>query len=224
MKNLINEDIQTMKYLFGYKPGKVLSEQGTPSISTSTPSPTPTVAATGTQTAAATTPEEVIKQIQTILKDKYKQNLGTAGPNKDGVDGKWGNLTQTAFEAASKNIKTPPAAGTPGGEPIRSNPFNAADMKPATGTTAPATSTTAAPATGTTAPATSTTVKTDVGSGPSKADDIIDDGQPQLNAGSQQALSGQLTPQQIRQQARFDQRLARQARRNTRRAGQQGQQ
>ena len=70
MKNLINEDIQTMKYLFGYKPGKVLSEQGTPSISTSTPSPTPTVAATGTQTAAATTPEEVIKQIQTILKDK----------------------------------------------------------------------------------------------------------------------------------------------------------
>ena len=60
--------------------------------------------------------------------------------------------------------------------------------------------------------------------GPSKADDIIDDGQPQLNAGSQQALSGQLTPQQIRQQSRFDQRLARQARRNTRRAGQQGQQ
>jgi hypothetical protein len=69
-----------------------------------------------------------------------------------------------------------------------------------------------------------TTVKTDVGSGPSKADDIIDDGQPQLNTGSQQALSGQLTPQQIRQQARFDQRLSRQARRNTRRAGQQGQQ
>ena len=60
--------------------------------------------------------------------------------------------------------------------------------------------------------------------GPSKADDIIDDGQPQLNQGSQQALSGQLTPQQIRQQSRFDQRLARQARRNTRRAGQQGQQ
>ena len=61
-------------------------------------------------------------------------------------------------------------------------------------------------------------------SGASKADEIIDDGQPPLNQGSQQALSGQLTPQQIRQQSRFDQRLARQARRNTRRAGQQGQQ
>jgi peptidoglycan hydrolase-like protein with peptidoglycan-binding domain len=47
--------------------------------------------------------------------------------------------------------------------------------------------------------------------------------QPQLSAQSQQALSGQLTPQQIRQQGRFDQRLARQARRNTRRAGQQEQ-
>jgi hypothetical protein len=45
--------------------------------------------------------------------------------------------------------------------------------------------------------------------------------QPQLSAQSQQALAGQLTPQQIRQQGRFDQRLARQARRNERRAGQQ---
>jgi hypothetical protein len=33
-------------------------------------------------------------------------------------------------------------------------------------------------------------------------------------------LSGQLTPQQIRQQSRFDQRLARQARRTERRAQQ----
>ena len=48
--------------------------------------------------------------------------------------------------------------------------------------------------------------------------------QPELSAQSQQALAGQLTPQQIRQQGRFDQRLARQARRNERRAGQQGQQ
>ena len=53
---------------------------------------------------------------------------------------------------------------------------------------------------------------------------VLDDGQPQLNQGSQQALAGQLTPQQIRQQARFDQRLARQARRTARRAGEQGQQ
>jgi hypothetical protein len=41
---------------------------------------------------------------------------------------------------------------------------------------------------------------------------------PQLNQASQQALGGQLTPQQIRQQSRFDQKLARQARRTARRA------
>ena len=205
MKHLINEDIQTMKYLFGYKPGKVLSEQAV----------VPPTPATGTQTAAATTPEEVIKQIQTILKTKYKQNLGTAGPNKDGVDGKWGNLTQTAFEAATKNIKpaTPAAGGTSTGQP--------------TGATGQPTGATGQP-TGATGQPKSDVMQTgekvsDV-TGPSKADDIIDDGQPQLNQGSQQALSGQLTPQQIRQQARFDQRLSRQARRNTRRAGQQGQQ
>jgi prephenate dehydrogenase len=29
-KKLINEDIQNMKYLFGYKPGKVISEQEQP--------------------------------------------------------------------------------------------------------------------------------------------------------------------------------------------------
>lgn len=44
--------------------------------------------------------------------------------------------------------------------------------------------------------------------------------QQQLNQASQQALGGQLTPQQIRQQSRFDQRLARQSRRTARRAGQ----
>ena len=191
MKHLINEDIQTMKYLFGYKPGKVLSEQAV----------VPPTPATGTQTAAATTPEEVIKQIQTILKTKYKQNLGTAGPNKDGVDGKWGNLTQTAFEAATKNIKpaTPAAGGTATGQPTGATGQPKSDVM-------------------------QTGEKVSDVTGPSKADDIIDDGQPKLNQGSQQALSGQLTPQQIRQQARFDQRLSRQARRNTRRAGQQGQQ
>jgi hypothetical protein len=76
-------------------------------------------------------------------------------------------------------------------------------MKPATGTAAPAATTTAAPA---------TQGADEFGAGAP---------QPQLSAQSQQALSGQLTPQQIRQQGRFDQRLARQARRNERRAGQQ---
>ena len=169
MKHLINEDIQTMKYLFGYKPGKVLSEQGTPSISTATPSPTPTAAA-----AAPSTPEEVIKQIQTILNTpKYGAKLT--------VDGKWGNLTQTAFEAAAKNIKpaTPPAAA---------------------GTTPPAAAGTTPPAAAGTTPVVAT--KSDVmqtgekvsdveglpstNLGPSKADDIIDD-QPQSNRDQRRA-------------------------------------
>jgi hypothetical protein len=47
--------------------------------------------------------------------------------------------------------------------------------------------------------------------------------QPQLSQQSQLALAGKLTPQQIRQQARFDQRLARQARRTARRNGEQQQ-
>jgi hypothetical protein len=145
-----------------------------------------------------------VSEIQTYLLGTKKYDLGRTGPNKDGVDGKWGNLTQTAFEAVSKNIKPTTATGQP------------------TGTTGQPTG---ASGTTVTSGANMTTGEkvSDV-TGPSKADDIIDDGQPQLNQGSQQALSGQLTPQQIRQQSRFDQRLARQARRNTRRAGQQGQQ
>jgi hypothetical protein len=39
-------------------------------------------------------------------------NIGTSGVNKDGVDGKWGNLTQTAFNQA-KAIKAKSAATTP---------------------------------------------------------------------------------------------------------------
>lgn len=87
MSNLINEELEKMKYLFGYQKGKVVSEQ--------------------VQQAApvAPTAPDVIMKIQRILVDKYKVNLGNSGPKGDGVDGKWGNLTQTAFEAATKGIK-----------------------------------------------------------------------------------------------------------------------
>jgi len=117
----------------------------------------PTVpAAAGTPAAAPQTVADVIKELQTLLNTKYGTKLT--------VDGKWGNLTQTAFETALKSKSAAPAASTgtataatTPAEPIRSNPFNAADMKPATGTAAPAATTTAAPATGTAAPAASTT-------------------------------------------------------------------
>jgi hypothetical protein len=85
MKNLVNEELNKMKYLLGYHRGMVISEQDAP---------------------AATT-KDVIKQIQRILVDKYKDNLGTTGDLKDGVDGDWGNLTQSALEkvVALKNAR-----------------------------------------------------------------------------------------------------------------------
>ena len=161
---------------------RIIKEQATSLVSSTTPAST---------AAPAQTVADVIKELQTLLNTKYGTKLT--------VDGKWGNLTQTAFETAMKS-KAAPAAST------TTAPPPATGTTPATGTAAPAASTTTAPpATGTAAPAASTTTAS----------------QPQLSAQSQQALSGQLTPQQIRQQGRFDQRLARQARRNTRRAGQQ---
>jgi len=115
--------------------------------------------------AAPQTVADVIKELQTVLNTKYGTKLV--------VDGKWGNLTQTAFETAMKSKSAVPA---------------------------PAAGTTPAPAAG---------------------PDVVGAEAPQqLSQASQQALGGQLTPQQIRQQSRFDQRLARQARRTERRAQQ----
>lgn len=79
----VNEELNTMKYLLGYQRGRVISEQDAATQSTATP-------------------QDLIKQIQTVLKTKYNATLGNYGPNKDGVDGKWGNLTQTALETALK--------------------------------------------------------------------------------------------------------------------------
>ena len=126
MKNIIlSEELNSMKYLLGYKRGVVISEQAVGTVQ-------PTAAATtqpAPATAAPTNTVDLIKQIQTILKTKYNANLGTTGPNKDGIDGMWGKNTQAALETALKSVQAAPA--------------------PATTTTAPAaaTTTTAAPAT-----------------------------------------------------------------------------
>jgi hypothetical protein len=149
--------------------------------------------------AAPTDDKSKIMAIQTALNTKYKANLK--------VDGILGQQTITALQLAMKSKAAIPAAA----------PAPPAPAPPATstGTTA---STTTAPATGTAAPAATTTTAP-----ATQGADEFGAGapQPQLSTQSQQALSGQLTPQQIRQQGRFDQRLARQARRNERRAGQQ---
>jgi len=99
MSNLINEELETMKYLFGYQKGKVISEQTAPAA------PATAAPATAAPATAAPTAQDVIMKIQTILKTKYGVNLGTSGPNKDGVDGKWGNLTQSAFESTINQLK-----------------------------------------------------------------------------------------------------------------------
>ena len=96
MSNIINEELEKMKYLLGYQKGKVVSEQ----VQQAAP-------------AAAPTAPDVIMKIQRILVDKYKANLGNGGPKGDGVDGKWGNLTQTAFEAATGGAKSAATAAAP---------------------------------------------------------------------------------------------------------------
>jgi hypothetical protein len=123
MNKLVNEELSKMKYLLGYQKGKVISEQALVS-STTPPAASP-----------AATVEDVIKQIQTTLNTKYGTKLT--------VDGKWGNLTQTAFETATKSKPATPAAAPTTGT---ATPAAA----PTTGTATPA----AAPTTGTATPAT----------------------------------------------------------------------
>lgn len=164
--------------------------------------------------AAAPSAEDIIKQIQTALNTKYGAKLT--------VDGKWGNLTQAAYDTAIKTKSTSPKAPVSPSNVVASGTTRTvipgipdAPNPTVSGTTAPVTpATPAAPV----APVTPTTPAE-----PVAPEELIGmpAPEPQLNQASQQALSGQLTPQQIRQQARFDQRLARQARRTARRAGQQ---
>jgi len=90
MSNLINEELNTMKYLFEYQKGKVISEQTTPVAPATTAAP-----------SAATAPD-VIKKIQEVLNTKYGAKLT--------VDGKWGPMTQSAFENATKGTGTAPVA------------------------------------------------------------------------------------------------------------------
>jgi hypothetical protein len=84
MSNLINEELDTMKYLFEYQKGKVISEQTIPVA--------PATAAPSTATAP-----DVIKKIQEVLNTKYGAKLN--------IDGKWGNLTQSAFESTINQSK-----------------------------------------------------------------------------------------------------------------------
>ena len=96
MNKLVKEELDAMKYLLGYQRGKVISEQA--QVTSAAPAAAPA--------AAPQTVEDVVKKIQEILNTKYGAKLT--------VDGKWGNLTQTAFESAVKTKSAAPkAAPTP---------------------------------------------------------------------------------------------------------------
>jgi hypothetical protein len=131
---ILSEELNSMKYLLGYKRGMVISEQTAPTTGTTAApvtaapvvaAPTtgttaaPVVAAPTTGTTVAAAPAtnvsmpDLIKQIQTILKTKFNATLGTSGPNKDGIDGVWGKNSQTAFENAIKTLNTQAASAAP---------------------------------------------------------------------------------------------------------------
>ena len=107
---------------FQAKYGQQVPATGTPVPAT--PATAPVVAAPTTGTTAAPTTAaapatnlsvpDLIKQVQTVLKTKFKANLGTSGPNKDGVDGVWGKNTQAALESALKTLPAAAAAPTTG--------------------------------------------------------------------------------------------------------------
>lgn len=46
--------------------------------------------------------EQTVDQIQQRLKDCFKADLGTSGPNKHGVDGIFGDKTKNAIETYTK--------------------------------------------------------------------------------------------------------------------------
>ena len=169
----------------------------------------PVVPALSTVPTAATTMDR--KTLITKIQEKLLAKGFDLGPK--GADGVLGPKTLAALTTAMAN-KSKAAPATPAAQAAPATPATQAAPATPAAQAAPATpAAQAAPATQPTAQTSSEVLGTEVGQSQ----------QPALSQTSQQALAGQLTPQQIRQQGRFDQRLARQARRNTRRAGQQEQ-
>jgi hypothetical protein len=194
---------------------RIIKEQAAPAVSSSSTVPT-----------AATTMDR--KTLITKIQDKLLAKGYDLGPK--GADGVLGPKTLGALTTAMANkSKAAPAAATPAtgtgtqlptvtvtGQKAPDPAIAAAPKVPLPSVATPAApGVSGQPEPATLQPAAPATQGTDEFGAEAP--------QPQLSAQSQQALSGQLTPQQIRQQGRFDQRLARQARRNTRRAGQQEQ-
>jgi hypothetical protein len=72
----------------------------------------PSVVSTTSTPTAAPDNKASITTLQNILKTKYQVNLGTSGPNKDGVDGNLGPKTLAALADVVNKVKSAaPAAG-----------------------------------------------------------------------------------------------------------------
>ena len=94
----------------------------------------PSVVSTTSTPTAAPDNKASITTLQNILKTKYQVNLGTSGPNKDGVDGNLGpktlaaladvvNKVKSAAPAAGAAPTTPPVAGAaPTTPPVAGQP------------------------------------------------------------------------------------------------------
>ena len=83
--NMINEEINKMKYMFTYKPGVVISEQTTPPPTTGgTPTTTPPPTTGGTPTTTGGTPTTKISQKELDkLRDCAQYNsTGSKSTNK----------------------------------------------------------------------------------------------------------------------------------------------
>lgn len=92
MKNILNEEINQMKYLFDYKKGIVISEQG----------------------VATTQTNYTVKDIQNkLIELGYKDTLSNQGKIKNPADGRFGPATLNAVTQAIRTANTQaPAAAT----------------------------------------------------------------------------------------------------------------
>lgn len=92
MKNILNEEINQMKYLFDYKKGIVISEQG----------------------VATTQTNYTVKDIQNkLIELGYKDALSNQGKIKNPADGRFGPATLNAVTQAIRTANTQaPAAAT----------------------------------------------------------------------------------------------------------------
>ena len=199
-KKIIIEDITRMKNLFVYKPGKVISEQIDQANVSNSLSALGMPQSSSTTTPAATTPgnnpmaNTPIGLIQTKLKYVYNLNIGTSGVNKDGVDGKWGDLSQTAFnQAKAIKAKSTPAVAPAADSVVTSSAANK--------------------------PLPSIDYKSNITPDQQANIDRIGQKYQTPTVSKTEVAPVQKTPEQIRQQSRYDQGIARQSRRNERRKG-----